>query len=130
MIAKPITPADPPAIEAAAPEPEPALEVVSAPQAAPDAAPEVTAAEPDPDADAPPPALPPDPDDPLERLYGRKQLNFIDGAPAVTVRLMEGQKQVGFVPKGRMRLLARGGLEKKIEAAFPMLQGAEANEAK
>ncbi|MFN7135514.1 MAG: SpoIID/LytB domain-containing protein, partial [Myxococcales bacterium] len=68
------------------------------------------------DDDLPPPQLPPDPGNPLERLYGRKQLEFIRGAPAVTVRLMEGQKEVSFVPKGRMRLFARGGLEKQIDA--------------
>jgi SpoIID/LytB domain protein len=59
---------------------------------------------------------PPDPSDPLERLYGHKALNFARGAPAVTVRLMEGQKEVTLVPRGRVRLFARGGLNKIIEA--------------
>ncbi len=58
----------------------------------------------------------PDPNDPLERLYGRKQLSFDKGAPAVTVMLMEGQSSVTFVPRGRMRLQARGGLNKTLEA--------------
>jgi SpoIID/LytB domain protein len=57
-----------------------------------------------------------DPNDPLERLYGRKQLSFEKGAPAITVMLMEGQPSVTFIPQGRMRLRARGGLEKVIEA--------------
>lgn len=61
------------------------------------------------------PALP-DPHDPLEQLYGRKQLRFARGAPVVTVMLMEGQREVVFVPKGRLRLQARGGLAKTLEA--------------
>lgn len=90
----------------------PAVEAAPATKAAPNASVPATAVDADPDDDLPPP----DPDDPLERLYGRKQLNFIGGAPAVTVRLMEGQKEVRFSPRGRMRLLARGGLEKTIDA--------------
>ncbi len=84
----------------------PAL-ALDAPSPAAGAAPEVA---------PPPPELPPDPNDPLEKLYGRKQLFFEKGTPTVTVRLMEGQKQVSFVPKGRMRLTARGGLNKTLDA--------------
>lgn len=58
----------------------------------------------------------PDPNDPIERLYGRKQLSFDRGSPSVTVMLMEGQASVTFVTKGRMRLLARGGLNKTLDA--------------
>jgi stage II sporulation protein D len=69
-----------------------------------------------PDAGAGPVSDLPDPNDPLERLYGRKQLSFDKGAPTVTVMLMEGQGSVTFVTRGRMRLLARGGLNKVLEA--------------
>ncbi|MGI5864497.1 MAG: SpoIID/LytB domain-containing protein [Myxococcales bacterium] len=94
---------EPPAQEAR----QPALE----PPAAPPAASEASAPEgEDPSLDLP------DPNDPLERLYGRKQLSFEGGVPYVTVRLMEGQPSVTFVPKGRMRLHARGGLNKVLEA--------------
>ncbi len=65
---------------------------------------------------ADPPSDLPDPNDPLERLYGRKSLSFDKGMPSVAVMLMEGQRSVTFVPKGRMRLLARGGLNKTLEA--------------
>ena len=58
----------------------------------------------------------PDPNDPLERLYGRKQLSFEGGVPYVTVRLMEAQPAVTFVPKGRMRLQVRGRPNKVLEA--------------
>ena len=66
----------------------------------------------------------PDPNDPLEQLYGRKRLRFGQGspqgappgAPIVAVMLMEGQKEVTFVPKGRLKLFARGGLNKTLEA--------------
>ncbi len=58
----------------------------------------------------------PDPNDPLEQLYGRKQLRFSRGAPIVTVMLMEGQREVVIVPKGRLRLKARGGLAKTLQA--------------
>jgi stage II sporulation protein D len=63
---------------------------------------------------APPPL--PDPNDRLEQLYGRKQLRFGRGAPIVTVMLSEGQREVVFVPQGRLRLQARGGLAKTLEA--------------
>lgn len=58
----------------------------------------------------------PDPNDPLERLYGRKSLAFDKSMPSVSVMLMEGQASVTFTTKGRMRLLARGGLNKTLEA--------------
>ncbi|HEY3446601.1 MAG TPA: SpoIID/LytB domain-containing protein [Myxococcales bacterium] len=68
---------------------------------------------------APVPSAPsdlPDPNDPLERLYGRKSLSFDKGMPSVSVMLMEAQSSVTFTTKGRMRLLARGGLNKTLEA--------------
>ena len=40
----------------------------------------------------------------------------VRGAPTVTVMLMEGQKEVSFVSKGRLRMQARGGLAKTLEA--------------
>ncbi|MBI5546122.1 MAG: SpoIID/LytB domain-containing protein [Deltaproteobacteria bacterium] len=58
----------------------------------------------------------PDPNDPLERLYGRKSLSYDQGMPSVTVMLMEGQRSVSFVTKARMRLQAQGGLNKTLEA--------------
>jgi SpoIID/LytB domain protein len=57
----------------------------------------------------------PSPDDALEALYSR-QINFRGSEPSVTVRLMEGQQQVTFVPRSALRLHTRGGLEKTLSA--------------
>ncbi|MGC4120363.1 MAG: SpoIID/LytB domain-containing protein [Myxococcales bacterium] len=83
--------------------------------AAPSAAPASTPAPP-PEPSAAPSEDLPDPDDPLERLYGRKSLSFDRSMPSVSVMLMEAQSSVTFTTKGRMRLLARGGLNKTLEA--------------
>ena len=48
----------------------------------------------------------PDPSDLLDRLYGRKRLSFEDGAPAVTVRLMEGREEIVLAPVGAASLSA------------------------
>lgn len=68
---------------------------------------------PDAAAFAVPPAPPPD--DPIGKLYSH-QLDFSQGAPQVRVRLMEGQTWVRFAPRGRMRLVAHGGLGKVLDA--------------
>ncbi len=58
----------------------------------------------------------PNPHDPLERLYGRKQLFYERGSPIVTVMLLEGQKSISFVPQKRMRLLVNTPKKTVIEA--------------
>ncbi|MFL5300894.1 MAG: SpoIID/LytB domain-containing protein [Anaeromyxobacteraceae bacterium] len=56
-----------------------------------------------------PPPPPREPGDPLDLLWSHR-LNFAaGGAPLVTVRLMEGQREVVFRPRARARLLLRGG---------------------
>jgi len=67
--------------------------------------------------DAPPPEaldLPPEPSDVLAALYS-KRLEFKGGDPVVPVRLMEGGKEVTFVPRGRMRMRVSGPIEKTVE---------------
>jgi stage II sporulation protein D len=51
--------------------------------------------------------LAPDPTDPIAILYGRR-LAFADGAPLVTVRVMEGQQRFTFIPNGPVRVGSRG----------------------
>jgi stage II sporulation protein D len=70
-------------------------------------------AEPTPAAELP--AAPPDPNDPLNALYA-KRLDFRHGSPLVPVRIMEGQRQVTFSPRGRMRVQVRGDIAKRVEA--------------
>ena len=58
----------------------------------------------------------PDPEDALDRLW-RHRLDFVaGGAPLVTIRLMEGQQEIAFRPRGRARLRVRGGAVIEIPA--------------
>ncbi|MBS2030359.1 MAG: SpoIID/LytB domain-containing protein [Deltaproteobacteria bacterium] len=57
----------------------------------------------------------PSPDDALEALWAR-QLNFKNGTPTVTVRLMEGQDKATFSARAPMHLHAHGGLNKEVNA--------------
>jgi len=57
----------------------------------------------------------PSPDDALEGLWSR-QLNFKNGTPSVTVRLMEGQDKATFSARAPMHLFAHGGLNKEVNA--------------
>ncbi|HEY6099912.1 MAG TPA: SpoIID/LytB domain-containing protein, partial [Anaeromyxobacter sp.] len=60
----------------------------------------------------PPIALPPpaaDLSDPLELLWGHR-LEFAGGGePLVTIRLMEGQREIAFRPRAAARVVLRGG---------------------
>ncbi|HET6921503.1 MAG TPA: SpoIID/LytB domain-containing protein [Anaeromyxobacteraceae bacterium] len=59
----------------------------------------------------PPPPSRAEPQDPLELLWSHR-LNFAaGGAPLVTIRLMEGQSEIAFRPRGPARLKPRGGVE-------------------
>ena len=64
----------------------------------------------------PPPELPPlepplavDLSDPLELLWGHRIEFVAGGEPLVTIRLMEGQREISFRPRGRARVVLRGG---------------------
>ncbi len=59
--------------------------------------------------------LPPPPTDRGNALFS-KQLDFRGGEPWVPVKLMEGQMEVTFSPRGRMRLQVPGEVEKRVEA--------------
>ena len=48
----------------------------------------------------------PMPDDPLELLYSRR-LSFENGEPLITVRVVEGRKEIALVPQGPLLALAR-----------------------
>lgn len=71
------------------------------------------------DADGPAPGdaleLPPPPGDPRAALYS-KRLDFRDGDPVVPIRLMEGQREVIFSPRGRVRVKALGSVDRMLEA--------------
>jgi stage II sporulation protein D len=54
----------------------------------------------------PPPAA--DLSDPLELLWGHRVQFAAGGEPLVTIRLMEGQHEIAFRPRGRARVLLRG----------------------
>ncbi len=58
----------------------------------------------------------PDSEDALDVLW-RHHLDFAaGGAPLVTIRLMEGQQEIAFRPRGRARLRVRGGAVVEIPA--------------
>jgi len=62
------------------------------------------------------PPLEREPDDPLDLLWSHR-LNFAaGGAPLVTIRLMEGQEEITFRPRGRAQLRARGAPSIEIPA--------------
>ncbi|HSN92527.1 MAG TPA: SpoIID/LytB domain-containing protein, partial [Anaeromyxobacteraceae bacterium] len=48
------------------------------------------------------------PSDPLELLWSHR-LHFSGGEPLVTIRIMEGQDEIVFRPRGRARVSLRGG---------------------
>src|SRR5204863_175738 len=81
------------------------------------------------EARAEPPAERPDP---LELLWGHR-LNFAaGGAPLVTIRLMEGQEEIAFRPRGPARLEPRGAADVAVAAnevlrvrARPRLRGSQ-----
>ncbi len=54
--------------------------------------------------------------DPLEVLWGHR-LDFSDkGEPLVTIRLMEGQREIAFRPRGPARVALRGGGSVEVPA--------------
>ncbi|ACL66175.1 SpoIID/LytB domain protein [Anaeromyxobacter dehalogenans 2CP-1] len=107
-----------PALPAAAPPAEPAAStpVASTPDAAPEPATPLPLPLPPPDAAvlAPPPAA--DLADPLDLLWGHRLEFAPGGEPLVTIRLMEGQREIAFRPLARARVLLRGGGELRVEA--------------
>jgi SpoIID/LytB domain protein len=67
-------------------------------------------------AEQPPPPSRAEPQDPLELLWSHR-LNFAaGGAPLVTIRLMEGQSEIAFRPRGPARLRPRGASEVTLPA--------------
>jgi SpoIID/LytB domain protein len=56
------------------------------------------------------------PDDPLDLLWAHRLVFGPGGTPLVTIRLMEGQREIAFRPRGRARLLPRGGAAVEIPA--------------
>ena len=52
----------------------------------------------------------------LEAPAAWKRVDVREGEPSVPVRLMEGQQEVTFVPRGRVRLVLRGDVETLAEA--------------
>jgi len=48
----------------------------------------------------------PEPDDPLELLYSRR-LSFEEGQPLITVRVLEGRREIAIEPRGPLTVLAR-----------------------
>lgn len=86
----PSSPAEPPASPAAGPSPLP--EPLPPPVA--------------------PPLVPPvagDRSDPLDLLWGHRLEFAPGGEPLVTIRLMEGQREIAFRPRGAGRVVLRGG---------------------
>lgn len=67
---------------------------------------------PDPSLLAPPPAA--DLADPLDLLWGHRLEFAAGGEPLVTIRLMEGQREVAFRALGPARVLLRGGGELRV----------------
>ncbi|MGA9525946.1 MAG: SpoIID/LytB domain-containing protein, partial [Myxococcaceae bacterium] len=59
--------------------------------------------------------LPPPPGTDQAALYS-KRLNFHEGDPIIPVRLMEGQREVVFSPRGPMRVKVSGRIEKTVQA--------------
>lgn len=94
-------PAEAPPIPAPAPAAEPAPAPPAAPLPAPLPAP-------------PPPAA--DLSDPLDLLWGHRIEFGAGGEPIVTVRLMDGQREIAFRPRAPARVLLRGGGEVAVPA--------------
>jgi SpoIID/LytB domain protein len=64
----------------------------------------------------PPELLPPEPPppatdlaDPLDLLWGHRLEFAAGGEPLVTIRIMEGQREIAFRPRGAARIALRGG---------------------
>ncbi|MFL5321675.1 MAG: SpoIID/LytB domain-containing protein, partial [Myxococcaceae bacterium] len=57
----------------------------------------------------------PDPDAALDAA-ATKRLDFRNGDPRVPVKLMEGAKEVTFIPRGRVRMKLSGSVEKSVDA--------------
>jgi SpoIID/LytB domain protein len=68
---------------------------------------------PAPDAAPAPPSV--EPSDPLELLWSHR-LHFAGGEPLVTIRIMEGQDEIAFRPRGPARLVLRGGRTVQVGA--------------
>ncbi len=67
----------------------------------------------------------PIPGDPLELLWGHR-LDFSGGAPLVTIRLLEGQEEISFSPRGAGRVEPRGGDAVSVPAGAPLRARARA----
>ena len=65
--------------------------------------------------DAPPPAVEPPPGDALELLWGHR-IDFSEGAPLVTIRLLEDRDEVAVATRGPTRLEPRDGAPVKLAA--------------
>ncbi|MFY3744159.1 SpoIID/LytB domain-containing protein [Anaeromyxobacter sp. Red801] len=119
---EPIAPVEPPAVPAAEPSAAPAAAAPpaepasAATPAAPQPEPALPLPLPPPDATvlAPPPAA--DLADPLDLLWGHRLEFAPGGEPLVTIRLMEGQREIAFRPLAPARVLLRGGGELRVEA--------------
>ncbi|BDG06006.1 SpoIID/LytB domain-containing protein [Anaeromyxobacter oryzae] len=69
----------------------------------------------------PAPDLPPPPpfadlSDPMELLWGHRLEFAAGGEPLVAIRLMEGQREIAFRPRGPARVLLRGGSAIEVPA--------------
>lgn len=98
--------------EGAAPPAPAQPPATSAPRPAP--APELPPPLPPPEIAASPPALAPS--DPLELLWSHRLHFAADGEPLVTIRLMEGQREIAFRPRGPARVHLRGGTSIEVPA--------------
>ncbi len=68
------------------------------------------------DAGTPPQGAPPGFAQTLEAPAAWKRVDVRAGEPTVPIRLMEGQQEVAFVPRGRVRLVLPGDVETVAEA--------------
>jgi stage II sporulation protein D len=101
--------------EGAPATPSPAPRAAPAPQPAPDLPPPL----PPPDVAATPVAATPPvlaPSDPLELLWSHRLHFAAAGEPLVTIRLMEGQGEIAFRPRGPARVILRGGAAVEVPA--------------
>jgi SpoIID/LytB domain protein len=104
-VATTAAPADPGAATTASPPPTPDPRAATTAALPPALPPPLPVPEPPPE--PPPPASPLA--DPLEALWGHR-LDFSErGEPLVTIRLMEGQQEIAFRPRGPARVALRGG---------------------
>jgi len=92
-------------------EPPRAAEAPPAPAPAPDLPPPL----PPPAAEELQPLVHAEPIDPLELLWSHR-LEFANGTPIVTIRLMEGQQEIAFRPRAAGRLRPRGAPAVEVPA--------------